>query len=140
MASCGHLDHPEAIVSIAEQAERRVGELDLTRLHELAGDLHGAAHIGTLWFAPPIVGQAADAATTLYVLSRTPGTYEANPAMAPLVRKPGAFVAVKLAMGAGLAFASHLLARDGHTRAAKVLSVGAGALGVAAAVHNLGVK
>jgi hypothetical protein len=124
-------------VTLSEQASVRAGAIDLGRLHELASE-QDPRHLGTVWYAAPVAGQAADAASTLLVLSKVRGAHEANPVMAPIVARPAVFIAVKLAGGAGLALTAHMLAKQGHVKAAKIFSGAATILGVGCAVHNVG--
>lgn len=123
-------------MTLNDQATVRAGSIDLGRLHELASE-QNPHHLGTVWYAAPVVGQAADAASTLLVLSKVKNAHEANPIVAQVVGKPALFVGLKLAGGAGLAFTSHILAKQGHVRAAKIFSGAATVLGVGAAVHNV---
>jgi hypothetical protein len=122
-------------VTLSEQATVRAGSIDIGRLHELAGEKPG--HLGTVWYAAPVAGQVADAGSTLLVLSKVRGAHEANPVMAPIVARPALFMAVKLAGGAGLALTAHMLAKQGHVRAAKIFSGAATILGITAAAHNV---
>lgn len=131
------------MTSLREDADAAVNAIPLDRLHAAAGAEHGSDHLGTVWYAGPLVGQLADAGSTLLVLARTPGSREGNPGPAAvlgdrsLVRQ-GAFVAGKLAVGVGFALGAHMLSRGGHTRTAKAFSGIATVFGVGAAVWNLG--
>ena len=86
--------------------------------------------------ALPVVGNMADAVSTDRKLGQ--GAREANPVMKGVIDKGGmgAFYAVKLGLGIGMALAADAFARKGHTRIAKTLAVLSGAVPLAAAVHN----
>lgn len=121
-------------------------EVDAAKVHFGNAFEPDDMHIATVWYAAPIIGQAADAASTLIALHRIPDAMEGNPFVRPVVKdgrsigRNSVFVAGKLAVGAGFALASHLLAKDGHRTSAKVFSGLSTALGVGASLHNLGVR
>ena len=82
--------------------------------------------------AGPIVGQAADFATTVYALRR--GAEEANPIMKGVVRSLPVFAAVKLALGVGAAV---MVKRTESKTAKRVFSGIATMAGLGPALSNI---
>ena len=67
---------------------------------------------------------------------QVPGTREAN----PLMRNPGAAIAIKSGMFAGSIGLAYSLHRSGHERAARVILFTAGIPSLAAGIHNLTIR
>jgi hypothetical protein len=92
----------------------------------------------TAWLlAGYLAANGADAATTAARLRQPAVFHEGNPLLPSTVR---GIVLTKVATGAATVYASALLKRKGHTRAAKaVYAIGMGIAG-AAAVHNASLR
>ena len=85
-------------------------------------------------FSMNAIIMAADLATTRRALE-VPGTHEAN----PLMRNPGAAIAMKTAtVGAGIGIA-YMLHKSGHHRAERWVPVIMGMPSAIAAAHNAGI-
>ncbi len=84
-------------------------------------------------FASYALMQALDVHSTLTAIDK--GAVEENSLMAPLVRRPAAFVAVKAAMTAGTIVAAHRLARNNRV-AAYALMVGLNSAYAYVVMHN----
>lgn len=86
------------------------------------------------WKAAPVVGQLADALTTVRVVNA--GGHELNPLLKGFSKEPAAMIGVKLGLGVGFALLGDKLAKSGHKGWGKfVCTIGAGS-GVAGAVYN----
>jgi hypothetical protein len=133
------------MTSIRESLDRQVYDLDgFDGVSKIHAEQDPKTHLGTFWRAAPIVGQAADVASTVIVLHRLDGkAVEGNKLMRPFtthgVAGEVAFVGLKLGVGAAIAYGGARLAHAGHAGSAKVLTGIAGAMGVGAAAHNVSV-
>jgi hypothetical protein len=78
-------------------------------------------------------GQGADYASTISALSRCPGCTESN----PIFRNPTQLAAGKILVSSGVLYACHRLRKDGHGRAARVVAIVFGGVGVGMAIHNM---
>jgi len=83
----------------------------------------------------PIVGQAADIATTAIALQK--GFIEVNPVMKPLVKSLPLFAALKLGVGVASCLIIKRLQNDGRDNAARVVSVLTTMAGAGPAINNL---
>lgn len=120
-------------MTLREEAERAAegGRFDAR------GPLRSDSGLGVADKAAPIVGQLADAASTLYALDRNPAAREANRIVARLTDRPTLFVVGKAAVGVSVALLADFAAHHGRPRAARWMARLAGALGVGVAVHNV---
>lgn len=126
--------------SIREAGER-AWAIDPFSFHEFL-EIPKDRHLGTFWKYADVAGQGADALSTIVTIhSMKGGGREGNPIMAPFLNKGPlgqvAFVALKLGVGAGFAFAGEKIANSGHATTAKVFSMAGAALGFGAAIHNV---
>lgn len=128
-------------MSLREAAESAGDPAYFSTFHRVL-EIPDDKHLGTFWKAAPVLGQGADALTTIVVIHKLKGgAVEGNPVMAPFLNKgvlgQVAFVGLKLGVGAGFAFAGAKIAQSGHSTTAKVFSGLASGLGFGAAIHNV---
>jgi hypothetical protein len=119
-------------MNLRDQAERKAQGAGVEALERPSS----ARDLSRKEQAVPVLGQIADAVSTLYALQKNPRAREGNPAMVPLVKHPPLFVATKLVIGLGVAYVADELAEAGHKRIGRVLAWGSGLLGAGLAVHN----
>jgi hypothetical protein len=91
--------------------------------------------LGVGYLLAPILGQELDAWTTYIALRR--GFVEFNPAMKALTGNPILWHLFKLGTGIGLAALANKQFTYGNPRAAKILSLVSGALGVVPGLMNI---
>lgn len=82
--------------------------------------------------AGPLLGQAADIATTVYALRN--GMVEGNPVVKGLVNNLPLFAAVKIAVGVGTGLVIQRMENKGHK---KIVSILASLAGFAPAISNV---
>jgi hypothetical protein len=85
--------------------------------------------------AAPIVGQVADAVSTIVVIKK--GGKEQNPFMRPIAGNAPVLLVVKAAVGVMFAASGEVLAKNGHRKLGKGLAWFGAALGFGAAAHNM---
>lgn len=117
--------------TLREQAEQRVQKLDLPGGGTMTSTPAGLSAVEK---AAPIVGQLADAVSTIAVLRQ--GGHETNPVMRPIAGNAPALLIVKGAVGLVFAASGEVLTRHGHRRLGRAVSWFGAAIGFGAAAHN----
>ena len=108
-----------------------LGAADPRNLTDAAG-LHPALNLF------PLVGNLADALSTLHVLETVPGAYEANPVMRPVVTAGAVpWLLLKAGVGVGMGLYADSLARRGRATQAKWIAALGGAIPTGLAIHNM---